>query len=221
MLIGHSDGASIALVHAGAGHPVAGIVAIAPHVVVEDGVPGGDRWRRRRTLRIDGHGAAGWPATTPIPTPPSTAGATCGSRPGFRDWDITGHVADISCPVLVVQGEDDDYGTLAQVDVIGSRVRGPFERAVVADAGHSPHLDSPEVVLTLWWVPGRHWADPLRGSAGSGAGAEHGPVDEEHEPLAVGAVTGHGAGPRVLGEVVGGLAGDHQLGVAAGTGARC
>ena len=146
VLIGHSDGASIALVHAGAGHPVAGIVAIAPHVVVEEVCLAGIAEARRR---YESTGMAGRLARHHADPDATFYGwSDVWLSPGFRDWDITGYVADISCPVLVVQGEDDEYGTLAQVDMVGSLVRGPFERAVVADAGHSPHLDSPEVVVT-------------------------------------------------------------------------
>ena len=76
LLVGHSDGASIALVHA-AHHPVEGLVLMAPHVFVEDITVAGIRETRERTSAAGC--ASGWRATTTTRTPPSTAGATSGS----------------------------------------------------------------------------------------------------------------------------------------------
>ena len=67
--------------------------------------------------------------------------------PAFRDWNIESDAQGVTAPVLLIQGEEDPYGTLEQVDRIQARVRGPVERLVVAGAGHSPHLDAPEPVL--------------------------------------------------------------------------
>ena len=66
--------------------------------------------------------ARAWPATIAIPTPPSTAGTTSGCIPSFRDWDITDVLPEITCPLLLIQGEHDQYGTMAQLDAIEARV---------------------------------------------------------------------------------------------------
>ena len=82
-----------------------------------------------------------WPATTEIPTPPSSAGTTCG-YPRFPEWDITGELANVSCPLLLIQGERDQYGTLAQLDAIERWARGPVIR-VHLDCQHSPPTELP------------------------------------------------------------------------------
>ncbi len=66
--------------------------------------------------------------------------------PAFRDWSLEEDAALVDCPVLLIQGEDDAYGTLEQLDRIEARVRGPVERLVVP-GGHSPHLEQPDAVV--------------------------------------------------------------------------
>jgi len=145
VLIGHSDGASIALLYAGSGRRVAGLVLLAPHVFVEDRTTAGIKaaryayestgLRERMAQHHDDVDATfnGW--------------ADVWLSPAFRSWNITDRLAGITCPVLLVQGEADEYGTLAQLDAIEAGVRGPTERLVVNGAGHSPHLDAPASVL--------------------------------------------------------------------------
>jgi pimeloyl-ACP methyl ester carboxylesterase len=145
VLVGHSDGASIALIHAGAGFPVDALVLLAPHVFVEDrsiaGIEAatvayeeGDLRRRLARHHDDVDGAfRGWNDVW--------------LSPSFRSWDITGVLPAITCPVLVVQEQDDPYGTLAQVDAIERGVSGPVERLVLPGTGHSPHLDHPDAVI--------------------------------------------------------------------------
>src|SRR5687767_4057750 len=115
VLIGHSDGASIALIHAGAGHEVAGVVAMAPHVFIEplclksidkaaeafEKTDFGVKLARyHRDARKTFYG---W--------------ADVWLDPGFKGWDIRGkYLTGIRCPVLGVQGFDDVYGTMAQLD---------------------------------------------------------------------------------------------------------
>lgn len=60
-------------------------------------------------------------------------------RPEFLAWSIEGLLPSVACPVLVIQGEDDEYGTLRQVDSIATGVAGPVERVVLPGCGHSPH----------------------------------------------------------------------------------
>jgi pimeloyl-ACP methyl ester carboxylesterase len=68
--------------------------------------------------------------------------------PAFRTWNLEPLLPAISCPLLLIQGEQDDYGTLRQIDAIEQRVRGPVERRVLPDCGHSPHRDQREPVLS-------------------------------------------------------------------------
>ena len=145
VLVGHSDGASIALLHAGAEHPVAGLVLLAPHVMVEDeSVAGIAAAReayehgglRRRMVRhhVDVDATfRGWNDVW--------------LSPAFRSWDITDRLGAIDAPVLAVQGSQDQYGTLAQLDAIEHGVKGPFTRLVIPGAGHAPHLDAPTETL--------------------------------------------------------------------------
>ena len=140
ILVGHSDGASIALLHAATGSPrIKGVVAMAPHVFVEEKcvveiarlareLPGSDLERRLGRHHADVAGAfQGW------------AGAWL--DPAFLAWDLTSLLPGVNAPVLVIQGDQDAYGTLAQVDAVCSGVSGPSDRLVLAGAGHSPHRE--------------------------------------------------------------------------------
>lgn len=153
LLVGHSDGASIALIHAGH-HPVAGIALLAPHVIVEDitvaaireareAFDGGEL-RERMARHHDDPAAAfnGW--------------CDVWLDPAFRDWSLEADAERVDCPVLLIQGADDPYGTLDQLDRIEARVRGPVER-VVLPSGHSPHLEAADEVLAalVRWVGDR------------------------------------------------------------------
>jgi pimeloyl-ACP methyl ester carboxylesterase len=145
VLVGHSDGASIALIHAGtAGRPVSGLALLAPHVFVEDVSIEGIEAARRAFAETD------LPAR--MARHHRDAEATFRAwndawlAPEFRSWNIEDVLGGIACPVLVVQGTRDQYGTLAQVDAIERGVRGPFRRLVL-DVGHAPHLEAPEETL--------------------------------------------------------------------------
>jgi pimeloyl-ACP methyl ester carboxylesterase len=143
ILVGHSDGASIALIHAGH-HPVAGIALLAPHAFVEDVTvaeiriareryTAGDL-RERMARHHDDVDAAfrGW--------------CDVWLDPAFRDWNLESDAERVTCPVLLIQGVDDPYGTLAQLDRIQARVRGPVTRLELP-GGHSPQLEATEQVL--------------------------------------------------------------------------
>jgi len=145
ILVGHSDGGSIALIHAGTGKwPVRALVLEAPHVFVEDisiqGIAQAkvdyDQGELRRRLGryhddVD-HAFRGWDDVW--------------LSPEFRSWNIEEFLAGISCPILAIQGRDDQYGTLKQLDAIEARVKGPFERLVLDRCGHSPHRDQEKSV---------------------------------------------------------------------------
>jgi pimeloyl-ACP methyl ester carboxylesterase len=67
--------------------------------------------------------------------------------PGFRSWNIERYLPAIRCPLLAIQGYDDAYGTMAQVDAVARQAGGPVELLKLDDCGHSPHKDQPEAVI--------------------------------------------------------------------------
>jgi pimeloyl-ACP methyl ester carboxylesterase len=144
-LVGHSDGGSIALLHA-ARFPdaVAGLVLLAPHVFVEDlSVSSIERTRQdfhstdlaqRLARHHDEVDSAFW------------GWNDVWLDPAFRAWNIEAELAHIRCPVLVIQGVNDEYGTLEQVRRIRRRL--PATRLLeLPDCGHSPHRDQPDRVI--------------------------------------------------------------------------
>jgi pimeloyl-ACP methyl ester carboxylesterase len=145
ILVGHSDGASIAIIAAGEGlvKPRA-LVLIAPHVFVEDisvesiaaareAFVTGDLRARLAKYHDDVDGAFwGWNRAW--------------LDPDFRQWNLEAYLPRITAPTLVVQGTADQYGTLAQVDAIARQLAGPVETMLVEGAGHSPFRDSPAQV---------------------------------------------------------------------------
>ncbi len=148
VLVGHSDGASIAAIYAGSkpAPGLKGLVLMAPHVVVEDisivGIETArDAWNttnlRDRLMRHHGDNVdiafLGW--------------NDAWLDPGFRSWDITGFLPLIMAPVLAIQGRDDDYGTLAQIDAIERSCGGPVIKLVLDDCGHAPQKDQTAAVL--------------------------------------------------------------------------
>lgn len=143
ILVGHSDGASIALIHAAA-FPVSGLALIAPHVVVEDVTLAAIREARDRfengdlRERLSRHHA----------DPEVAFHGWCDVwlDPSFRSWSLDDELARVECSVLLVQGADDPYGTLDQLDRIEARARGRVRRLIVP-GGHSPHLDEQETVV--------------------------------------------------------------------------
>ncbi len=145
--IGHSDGGSIALLFA-ASFPerVKGIVSEAAHVFVEDVTLEGIR----RTVKEFKKGKLepALEAYHDINTRPVfNAWAQTWLSRSFQDWDITDRLPFISAPVLAIQGEDDEYGSRAQVDAIVDGVNGKADPFMVPACGHAPHHDAMDVVL--------------------------------------------------------------------------
>lgn len=145
VLIGHSDGASIALLHAGASFEVAGIVAIAPHVFVEDVSVAAIRRIRESAPSTGLVHRLGRYHRDPVAT--FFGWNDVWLRDEFRSWNIEERLASIGAPILLVQGTGDEYGSLAQLDAIEGGAAGPTERLIVDDAGHSPHLDQADLVV--------------------------------------------------------------------------
>lgn len=145
ILVGHSDGASIALIHAGA-HPVRGVAVLAPHVFIEDVCLNSIRQALRQFETTDLPRRLGKYHRDASKTFRLWADAWL--EPAFRDWNIEPYLPGIDCPVLAIQGEDDEYGSMAQLDAIQRQVGGPCELLKLPRCGHSPHKDQPDRVLT-------------------------------------------------------------------------
>ena len=151
VLIGHSDGASIAIVHAGdhggsSAPRVRALVLLAPHVFCEDVSvesirAAGDAYRRgglrERLARYHGDQVDtaffGW--------------HDAWLRPEFLGWSIEAFLPGVTAPVLLIQGDRDAYGTPAQLDAIERGVTAPATRIWLEDCGHAPHRERPEETL--------------------------------------------------------------------------
>jgi pimeloyl-ACP methyl ester carboxylesterase len=144
-LFGHSDGGSIALIHAGGAHrPLAGIIVMASHVLVEEvsvtsieqaklAYRDTDLKSRLGRYHADVDSAFwGW--------------NDIWLHPEFRNWNIEEYLPTIACPVMAIQGEDDEYGTMDQIDRI-ARGAPDVDMVKLADCRHSPHKDQPEAVI--------------------------------------------------------------------------
>ncbi|MCX5570398.1 alpha/beta fold hydrolase [Kaistia nematophila] len=147
ILYGHSDGGTIALLYASERPAaLAGLVSEAAHVFSEVAETGGiealraefetgdlarklARHHPRHLDRMFHRWADFWQA------------------PGRDDWTMLERLAAIECPVLIVQGDADEHGSLRQVDEIVERVHGPAERRILPGCGHSPHREQPQAVL--------------------------------------------------------------------------
>jgi pimeloyl-ACP methyl ester carboxylesterase len=143
VLIGHSDGGSIALLF-GAKFPerCAGIVTEAAHVFVDETTLAGIRGAvaayhgklRSRLKRYHGD------QTDAV----FSAWADTWLAPWFRDWRITNDIAGVRCPVLAIQGAADPYGEPAQIEAIVRSVAGPARPLILPEVGHTPHLEARE-----------------------------------------------------------------------------
>lgn len=147
VLVGHSDGASIALIYSGSGTgETAGLILEAPHVFVEDlTVQSIARTRDRYDTsdlraRLGRHHAnvdrlfAAW--------------TDVWLSPEFRDWNIENYLPGIHSPTIVIQGLDDEYGTPLQVDAMTTALGNRCETLLLADCGHTPHVDRRAAVET-------------------------------------------------------------------------
>jgi pimeloyl-ACP methyl ester carboxylesterase len=137
LLIGHSDGASIALIHA-AHRPVSGLVLIAPHVFVEEICLQAIRATRESYLRGDLRELL----ARHHDDPDAAFWGWCDVwlDPVFVNWSLENEARRVSAPTLLIQGAEDPYGSLEQLARIEARARGYVERLVL-DSGHNPHFD--------------------------------------------------------------------------------
>ena len=145
LLVGHSDGASIALIHAGAGHRVFGLALMAPHVFVEENGIRSIEALKRQFETTDLAERLGRYHRNPRRTFYLWNDAWL--DPQFRRWNIEEYLPSITVPVLAIQGVDDEYGTMAQLRSIREKTQGPCELLELAACGHSPHRDQPQAVL--------------------------------------------------------------------------
>jgi len=147
LLLGHSDGASIAAIYAGShqDHRVEGVAMIAPHFIVEDVSVASiariktayetselkaklKRWHRDVDNAFYGWNGA-W------------------LNPEFRNWDISEYLAYIRVPIAILQGVDDEYGTMRQVEIAREECYCPVDVTVIPGAGHAPHREAPGATL--------------------------------------------------------------------------
>jgi pimeloyl-ACP methyl ester carboxylesterase len=149
LLLGHSDGASIAAIYAGSiqDHRVRGLILIAPHFFTEDmgiaeiaGVKAAydDTDQRQKLARwhadVD-NAFLGWNEAW--------------LDPDFRQWNITAELAYIRVPILIVQGENDQYGTTKQIEVAREECYCPVEVALLPGVCHAPHREAPDTLLRV------------------------------------------------------------------------
>ncbi len=147
ILVGHSDGGSIALIYAGSKNDgrIRALVLEAPHIFVEDitinsiAAAGQDyetgdlKHRLARYHKNVDNAFWGWNRVW--------------LDPEFRSWNIEEYLPKVRVPVLVIQGERDNFGTLRQVESIERGCPGPVQKLILPDCGHSPHRDQPQRVL--------------------------------------------------------------------------
>ena len=149
ILLGHSDGATIAAIYAGTVKDlrVSGLVLIAPHFFAEDmglvsiaeaksAYRTGDlKEKLRRHHKNVDNAFCGW--------------SNAWLDPGFREWNVSEVVDGLSIPVLTVQGRDDPYGTLAQIEEIKTRACSQIDVEILDNCGHSPYREQPEKFLKI------------------------------------------------------------------------
>jgi pimeloyl-ACP methyl ester carboxylesterase len=150
ILLGHSDGASIATIYAGGttDFRVRGLALLAPNFFVEEiGLKRVERAKadfeqsdlRERLAKYHGTNVdvafRGWSETW--------------LDPEFRTWDIRESIGYIRVPILIVRGSEDEYGTVAQIEAAREEAYCPVDAVVLPGVGHSPHLDAPDETLAV------------------------------------------------------------------------
>lgn len=148
ILIGHSDGASIAVIHTGEQFDdrIMGLVLLAPHLFVEPETLHGIRLAKEAYEQA---ALSDRLSRYHLGHTDDTFRRWCGIwlDPKFESWNIEASVPGINVPVLAIMGEDDQYGTLAQINVLADLLPALTERTVFEACGHSPHLERPDATL--------------------------------------------------------------------------
>jgi pimeloyl-ACP methyl ester carboxylesterase len=147
ILFGHSDGGSIALIHAGAAKwPVRALIVEAPHCFVEDLSIAGIEAAKQAYLTTDLGKKLGRYHADPDKT--FWGWNNIWLHTNFRSWNIEEYLPAISCPILAIQGVDDEYGTMAQIDAIKAQAAGQVALLKLDRCAHTPHRDQADAVLT-------------------------------------------------------------------------
>jgi pimeloyl-ACP methyl ester carboxylesterase len=147
LLVGHSDGASIAAIYAGSiqDHRVRGIALMAPHFFTEDM---GIAEIARAKVAFE-HGNLRSKLARLHADPDNAFHNWCDPwlLPAFRKWDLSDALAHIRVPVLIVQGENDQYGTVKQIEVAQAECYCPVEVALLPETRHAPYREAPAATL--------------------------------------------------------------------------
>lgn len=147
ILLGHSDGATIAAIHAGSveDHIVRGLILLAPHFFTEpmglaqiakarEAFESGDLRDKMAKYHNDpAHTFFGW--------------NDAWLHPDFAKWNVAEVIDYLRIPVLAIQGQDDAYGTMAQIDEIAGRIYAPLDQLRLNDCGHAPQIDQRDAVV--------------------------------------------------------------------------
>lgn len=147
ILLGHSDGATIASIYAGSVFDarIRGLILMAPHFFTEAiGLAAIERARdafangglREKLAKYHSHpdvAFRGW--------------CDAWLHPDFKDWDVTDAIDHLRVPTLAIQGTGDAYGTLDQIEVLEARSYAPVDSLILENCGHSPFIDQPDAVL--------------------------------------------------------------------------
>ena len=145
VLYGHSDGASIAIIYSGSGYRCKSLILEAPHVFVEDiSVKGANETKKmwnnstfkeklsKHHKDVDG-AFNGW--------------CNAWTSKKFRSWNIENYLTKINVPTMLIQGKDDQYGTMKQLNSIANNVKNKVFRMEIDKCGHSPHVEHTDFVL--------------------------------------------------------------------------
>lgn len=147
VLVGHSDGASIAAIYAGSvqDHRVNGLVLMAPHFFVEDVTMNAIRAIRKAYDTTDMRARfRRWHADADATV---RGWSDVWLNNDVRLWDLRDDLAHIRVPVLIVQGEDDDFGTVRQIEIAQEECYCPVDALLMPGVKHVPHRESPEATL--------------------------------------------------------------------------
>jgi pimeloyl-ACP methyl ester carboxylesterase len=153
LLVGHSDGGTIALLYASKfPKQVAGIVTMAAHIFVEDETLAGihPAIEAYHAGKLAGLQKYHGPQTETL----FFAWANTWLHPDFRDWNIEADIQEISCPALIIQGKNDQYGTAMQVETIARLIAGSHAH-ILGGCNHHPHLEKTTetvVLISQWWM---------------------------------------------------------------------
>lgn len=144
ILLGHSDGATIAAIYAGshADHRIRGLILIAPHFFTEP--TGLAVIAAAKTAFETGDLKSKLARYHRDPTNAFRGWNDAWLDPGFADWNVGDVIDYLRVPVLAIQGVEDQYGTRAQIDEIETRSYAPVDVEIIPGCGHAPHIEAPE-----------------------------------------------------------------------------